>query len=416
MNYVRLQSVILSVRPSFSDEERPNNRVRRWLFDIIKHVYFDLVILSAIILNIIIMGCEFDEAPIGYVNALEFINLGFTSVFIIEGAAKITALGFGRYIGNHWNQFDFVIVCFSVFDIIALSTGSGSFNKFLKSAQIIRVIRVLRVTKLFKLIKNKRLESIKKIMKTLVAAFPSFVNIFALLGIVYFIYSVLGVFLFNEAVVANKKYQNTHLNFYNFGNALLTLFKCSTGEDWHMIMYEYSTVGKVQTYVFFISFILFTTFILLNMIILIVVSTFEEYYFGKDIEEQYMDMFEDFHKLWNTFAKKTHGERIPASKLVPFFKDLTAPLGFKIRLTYDMDGKQDKTSELNENEGFFYAKPIHEIYRDIYKLNIQVDQDSCVSFGLLLFHACKRAFGNSLMLNCASEENLQLLKQSEFET
>ena len=253
-------------------------------------------------------------------------------------------------------------------------------------------------------------------MKTLVAAFPSFVNIFALLGIVYFIYSVLGVFLFNEAVVANKKYQNAHINFYNFGNALLTLFKCSTGEDWHMIMYEYSTIGKVQTYTFFISFILFTTFILLNMIILIVVSTFEEYYFGKDIEEQYMDMFEDFHQLWNTFARKTHGEKIPASKLVPFFKDLTAPLGFKIRITYDMDGKQDTTSEPNENNGFFYEKPIHEIYRDIYKLNIQVDQDGCVSFGLLLFHACKRAFGNSLMLNCASEENLQLLKLAEFET
>ena len=56
-----------------------------------------------------------------------------------------------------------------------------------------------------------------------------------LLFLVMFITAVLGCFLFKSTihgVVIEPKY----MNFKNVGFALVTLFRCSTGENWHQIM------------------------------------------------------------------------------------------------------------------------------------------------------------------------------------
>jgi hypothetical protein len=144
------------------------------------------------------------------------------------------------------------------------------------------VLRIFRISRLFKLLKSKRLDGIKKILKTLKYAFSGFVNLFALLAIVLFIYSVMGVFLFRDNSV-EEIYQNEWVNFDNFGWAMLTMFRCSTGEDWHQFMVKYSSGSTVVTYLFFISFELITNFILLNLLVLVVINQFEEFYFNKHI-------------------------------------------------------------------------------------------------------------------------------------
>lgn len=64
-------------------------------------------------------------------------------------------------------------------------------------------------------------------------------NVGALLTLVFFIFAVLGVFIFKDTppgIIVDTNYNN----FNNFGNALLILFRCSTGEDWPSIMYDVS--------------------------------------------------------------------------------------------------------------------------------------------------------------------------------
>jgi hypothetical protein len=54
--------------------------------------------------------------------------------------------------------------------------------------------------------------------------------------LVFFIYSVLGVFLFksvNSGLMVSK-----YNNFENFGMAMMTLFRCATGENWNLIMFD----------------------------------------------------------------------------------------------------------------------------------------------------------------------------------
>ena len=56
---------------------------------------------------------------------------------------------------------------------------------------------------------------------------PGLLNVGALILLVLFIYSVLGVFLFSNV---KKGIDITiYTNFWNFHNALITLFRCATG-------------------------------------------------------------------------------------------------------------------------------------------------------------------------------------------
>ena len=59
-------------------------------------------------------------------------------------------------------------------------------------------------------------------------------NVGALLMLFLLLFSVLGVSLFGE--VKPQEVMNRHSSFENFGRALLTLLRVSTGEGWVGIM------------------------------------------------------------------------------------------------------------------------------------------------------------------------------------
>ena len=60
--------------------------------------------------------------------------------------------------------------------------------------QIARVFRILRVSRLFKLVKS--FEEMQNLIQTLILSLPSLINVGTLLLLVFFIYAILGVFLF----------------------------------------------------------------------------------------------------------------------------------------------------------------------------------------------------------------------------
>ena len=59
----------------------------------------------------------------------------------------------------------------------------------------------------------------------------------ALVVLVYFIFAVLGVFMFRN-ITAGIMLDPVFMNFNNFHQALIILIRISTGEDWPTIMYD----------------------------------------------------------------------------------------------------------------------------------------------------------------------------------
>ena len=116
----------------------------------------------------------------------------------------------------------------SVIDIVMDLMGQDFINFLRAGPQLARVLRVLRVSRLFKVMKSKQFDGVFRILQTLIFSLPSLLNVMALLGLVYFIYAVLGVFLFKDAPY-DSEYNSEWVSFSNFGHAFLILFRCSTG-------------------------------------------------------------------------------------------------------------------------------------------------------------------------------------------
>lgn len=68
-------------------------------------------------------------------------------------------------------------------------------------------------------------------------------NVGALVLLVFFIYSVLGVFLFSE--VKQGIIINDLNNFQNFGMAMILMIRCSTGENCWAVMFD---CNKLEPY------------------------------------------------------------------------------------------------------------------------------------------------------------------------
>jgi hypothetical protein len=96
------------------------------------------------------------------------------------------------------------------------------------------VIRSFRISRIFKII--KKYKNLRILFYTFIGAIPQLTNVGGLLFLFLFLYSVLGVFMFAEVKLQDSL--NIHANFQSFGGALLTLFRMSTGESWHLLMFD----------------------------------------------------------------------------------------------------------------------------------------------------------------------------------
>ncbi|CAF0857896.1 unnamed protein product [Rotaria sordida] len=109
--------------------------------------YYNHIILSAILINMLVMGVEYHGQPQSLTNALEFCNLIFALLYIIEMILKIIADGYLQYIKNIYNLFDSIIVIISIIELQG-HTNSG--------LSVLRTFRLLRVLKLVRFMPTLR--------------------------------------------------------------------------------------------------------------------------------------------------------------------------------------------------------------------------------------------------------------------
>lgn len=122
------------------------------------------------------------------VRTLEVLDLLFTSIFFVECAMKIIALGFlmngpDSYIREPWNVLDFVIVCFGA----AALMGGKSVRSF-KALRVFRVFRPLRML--------SRSPGLRLVLNSLIIAIPSAINVMVVCVLYMFIFAIMGVGFF----------------------------------------------------------------------------------------------------------------------------------------------------------------------------------------------------------------------------
>jgi hypothetical protein len=325
MRWMMVQELVSKANPRFDIMLRPQGKLRMLFYRMVNSRWFEVMIMVVIILNIISLAMVYEGMSDTYTATLDDINIGFMIIFILECIAKLIALDF-QYFKVAWNNFDFIIVLLSIVDFIMDQQGSST-GFLSKAPQFARLLRVLRVSRLFKLMKAKQLKGINKIIKTLLFSFPSLMNVLVLLFLLYFIFSVLAVYLFEGTPHMPELGQQAELfNFDNFHMALITLFRCSTGEDWPTFMYHYgqdSALDSLKSRLFFLTYIFLSSTVMLQVFQLVVMQQFDEYYFNPDNPiNSFDDISESFRQTWNRFTTKTRGTMIKSSRIVEFFHHL----------------------------------------------------------------------------------------------
>jgi len=128
----------------------------------------------------------------------------------------------------------------------------------------------------------------------------SLFNVFILLMLIFFIMAVLGNTMFSD--VTEGDVISSYKNFANFHQSFSLLFSISTGEDWNRIMYDCGRNNSLAP-VFFLSFIMIVSNIMLNLFILVIIQQFSKYYLEADNPlSRFEEDFEDFKNAWEIYT------------------------------------------------------------------------------------------------------------------
>lgn len=176
--------------------ERHIYSIRRGAHWVVNLPYFDFFIMVVISMSSIALAAEDPVRENSRRNEiLNYFDYAFTGVFTIEMLLKIVDLGVilhpGSYLREFWNIMDAVVViCAAVsfgFDMSGSSAGQN-----LSTIKSLRVLRVLRPLKTI-----KRVPKLKAVFDCVVNSLKNVVNILIVYILFQFIFSVIGVQLFN---------------------------------------------------------------------------------------------------------------------------------------------------------------------------------------------------------------------------
>lgn len=230
-----------------------------WLKRIVEDPRTDRIIMSLIVLNAITLGIETSHTAMdnfgGVLNAIDRIVL---TVFVVELTARLIVyrLAFFR---DPWNVFDFIVVG------VALIPATEAFS-------VLRALRVLRVLRLITAV-----PTLKRVVGGLITALPGMGSILLLIALVYYVAAVMAVNLYGSEFPQL---------FGTIGVSLFTLFTIMTLEGWVEGVVKPIMETHPYAWLFFIPFIIGTTFTVLNLFIGIIVNAMQEEHAKAEAEER----------------------------------------------------------------------------------------------------------------------------------
>ena len=248
---------------AYSMQTRTASGWRQRLGDWIESPALRRLITVLILVNAVVLGVETsDLARERFGTLLLWLNQGVLAVFVAELVIKLVAFG-PRFFRSGWNVFDFLIVG------IALVPASGPL-------QILRSLRILRVLRLLSTVQRLRM-----LVDSLLQALPGIGWTAALLLMMFYVFGVMGTELFGE------QFPDW---FGSLGESAYTLFQIMTLESWSMGIARPVMEAYPWAWLFFVPFILISSFMVLNLFIAIIVSATQEVHESEQrAERQAMD-------------------------------------------------------------------------------------------------------------------------------
>lgn len=227
----------------------PPRGLRARIGDWIESTPVQRVIIAVILVNAVILGMETSPGLMeSHGWLLVMLDRACLFVFVVEIGLKLVAFRH-RFFCNGWNVFDFIVVG------IALVPASGPFA-------VLRSLRVLRVLRLFSAVPKLR-----SVVDALLRAIPAMLSIMAVMGLVFYV----------SAVVAAKLFGADFPQWFgSIGASMYSLFQIMTLESWSMGIVRPVMEVFPLAWMFFVPFVIITSFAVLNMFIALLVNSIQD--------------------------------------------------------------------------------------------------------------------------------------------
>ncbi len=215
---------------------------------------FHHAIVAVIVLAGVVAGLETSTTLMArhgaLLHALDRLILG---VFIVEALLKMAAHGRQpwRYFADGWNVFDFLII------VICVLPVGGPFAAVLRLARALRLLRLVSALPKLQLLVGALLKSLSAM---------GYVSL--LLALLFYIYAVAGIHMFGA---------HDPKNFGSLPVAFLSLFRLVTLDNWaDLFSAQLPHVPGIKVAIYFVTFIVFGTMIILNLFIGIIMNSMSE--------------------------------------------------------------------------------------------------------------------------------------------
>jgi len=245
---------------------------------------FELSITAIILVNSLLIGVETYTSN----ETIKLIQQIILYIFTFEIIIRfIAAKSVKEFFTDGWNIFDFTLVLIGYIPESLVANASVMMS--LRVLRVFRVLRLLRAAKELKLIVTVLLKSMSAMLYNLI-----------LFLIFVYLYAIVGVSLFklpDPNTLSGKEKANYELfvqeapnapgnspdPFGNLGEAIFTLFRELTGEDWTDLRYNHITAANydliktnstiITTY--HVSWFCLSAFLLLNLVTGAVINNYQ---------------------------------------------------------------------------------------------------------------------------------------------
>ena len=191
-----------------------------------------------------------------YIIWIGFFVILLLGALVLEVLLKMFALSprAYRYFRNGWNVFDFLTISFMII-ALAVFPSAADYGPFILLVRLLRLLRGLSTV-----------QELRVILSTLFRSIPSLGHIVVLLGVIVYVYALIGNGSFGE-------HDPEHWG--NLGVSVSSLFQIVTLDDWATKMHAATEIYP-WAWIYFFSFVLISAFVVTNVFIAIVIKNLDE--------------------------------------------------------------------------------------------------------------------------------------------
>jgi voltage-gated sodium channel len=213
---------------------------------------FQNTILGVIVVNALTLGLgTYSGIEDEYGTLLTTIDEVCLGIFCVEMLIRIGAYGSRPqdFFKSGWNVFDFVVV------------GAVFLPGLRENITLLRLVRLFRVVRIVSVLPDLRV-----LTRGMVQSIKPIASLAVLAVLVMYVYGMVGWIIFHEGDPEN---------WGTIGQSMLTLFVMMTLESWPDLLDAGLEVTD-WAWVYFVSYILVASFLIINVVIAIIISAVED--------------------------------------------------------------------------------------------------------------------------------------------